>query len=63
MMDRTSPAQSIAEQMLALPDDERGPFLVDVLAYAAGALVALQGTKAATEHVYRIADATMRSEP
>lgn len=38
---------------------ERGDYLRNIMAFAAGGLVALEGAKAATEAAYRVADATL----
>lgn len=62
----TSPTQaaiSLTETVLSLPDEERVPFLRDVLAYAAGALVAIEGPERASEHVFRVADAAVGQRP
>jgi len=58
-MIKSAAAIEIVSAMLQLPDEERAAFLHDVLSCAAGALVAIEGHERATEHVFRIADATL----
>lgn len=47
----------VAEAVTAHPVESRGAYLRELLTFAAAALVFTEGKRAATEAVYRIADA------
>lgn len=50
-------ARTVADAILAAPEDERREIALGMLAYSLGALAAMEGKPAAAEIGYRYADA------
>jgi hypothetical protein len=50
-------SEVVTRALKTLPPERRGPFLRDLMATAAAGLAATEGERAASEVVYRLADA------
>lgn len=50
-------SEVVTRALKTLPPERRGPFLRDLMATAAAGLAATEGERAASESVYRLADA------
>lgn len=59
-MNRAIAVQVVSDALIAQPVENRADFLREVLAHAAGGLIALEGGERAAEAVYRVADAIIR---
>lgn len=55
-MDKRTAAQVVADAILAAPQEERASLALDIIAFATGAVAAIEGSRVAAEKVYRVAD-------